>query len=84
MTREEAIKELSYITDEMPSNECADWKKAICMAIEALEQKPILDKIKAEIEALPKTYPFLNHTNTYVKEDDVRKIIDKYAAENKE
>ena len=36
------------------------------------------DKIKAEIEALPKTYPFVNHINTYVKEDDVKMIIDKY------
>lgn len=40
MTREEAIKELSYIADEMPSMECADWKEAISMAIEALQQEP--------------------------------------------
>lgn len=39
MTREEAIKELSYIADEMPSMECADWKEAISMAIKALEQE---------------------------------------------
>lgn len=43
--------------------------------------EPILNKIKAEIEALPKTYPFINHFDTYVKEDDVRRIIDKYKAE---
>lgn len=42
------------------------------------EQQPMLDKIRAEIEALPKTYPFINHIDTYVKEDDVKKIIDKY------
>ena len=40
MTREEAIKELSYIADEMPSMECVDWIKAISMAIKALEQEP--------------------------------------------
>lgn len=40
MTREEAIKELSYIADEMPSMECADWKEAISMAIEVLQQEP--------------------------------------------
>lgn len=40
MTREEAIKELSYIADEMPSMECADWKEAISMAIKALEKEP--------------------------------------------
>ena len=44
----------------------------------------ILDKIRAEIEALPKTYPFLNHIYTYVKEDDVKKIIDKYKAESED
>lgn len=38
MTREEAIKELSYIADEMPSMECRDWKEAICMAIQALQE----------------------------------------------
>ena len=42
----------------------------------------VLDKIRAEIEALPKTYPFVNHFDMYVKEDDVRKIIDKYKAES--
>ena len=49
------------------------------------EQTPIqavpmdtIDKIRAEIEALPKTYPFVNHIDTYIKEDDVKKIIDKY------
>ena len=41
-----------------------------------------LDKIRAEIEALPKTYPFINHIDTYVKEDDVKKIIDKYKIES--
>ena len=40
-----------------------------------------LDKIMAEIEALPKTYPFVNHIDAYVKEDDVKKIFDKYKAE---
>ena len=38
----------------------------------------VLDKIRKEIEALQKTYPFINHIDTYVKEDDVKKIIDKY------
>ena len=35
-----------------------------------------LDDVKAEIVALPKTYPFINHTDTYVKEDDVLQIFD--------
>ena len=41
----------------------------------------VLDKIKSEIEQLPKTYPFVDHYDMYVKEDDVKKIIDKYMAE---
>lgn len=52
MTREEAIKELSYIADEMPSMECADWKDAISMAIKALgqEQKwiPVTERLPEE------------------------------------
>jgi hypothetical protein len=38
MTNEEAMKELSYIADEMPSMECANWIEAINMGIKALEQ----------------------------------------------
>ena len=34
----------------------------------------VLDKIRTEIEALPKTYPFVNHYYMYVKENDVKKI----------
>lgn len=34
-----------------------------------------LDDVKAEIVALPKTYPFVNHIDTYVKEDDVLQIL---------
>ena len=38
-----------------------------------------LDKIKSEIEALPKVlYPFVNPIYTYIKTIDVIKIIDKY------
>jgi hypothetical protein len=51
---------------------------------EALEQDSILDKIKAEIEALPKTYPFVNHIDMYVKVSDVTKIIEKYKAESEQ
>lgn len=47
-------------------------------------ERAVLDKIRAEIEALPKTYPFVNHYDMYVKEDDVKKIINKYKAESEE
>ena len=80
MTRAEAKATLegyqdgcSY-TDEQLSD-------AIDTAIKVLEQESLLDKLRAEIEALLKTYPFINHIDTYVKEDDVKKIIDKYKIE---
>lgn len=57
MTREEAAKELSYIADEMPSMECADWKEAISIAIKALEKEPTLDKIRERVELEKLGYP---------------------------
>ena len=42
------------------------------------QREYLLNKIRAEIEALPKTYPFVNHFDMYVKVIDVTKIIDKY------
>jgi hypothetical protein len=44
------------------------------------QREYLLNKIKAEIEALPKTYPFVNHIDMYVKVSDVTKIIEKYKA----
>ena len=42
----------------------------------------VLNKIRAEIQSIsPKTYPFLNSTDRYVKEDDVLQIIEKYRKE---
>lgn len=96
MTREEAIvmqkamrdnlhetgKDYPYRDDMIPL-----MKESCDIAIKALEQDAILDKIKAEIEALPKTYPFVNHhIDMYVKAvkvSDVTKIIDKYKAERR-
>ena len=46
-------------------------------------QKAIED-IKAEIQALPKTYPFVNHIDTYVKDADVIKIIERHCGGDKE
>jgi hypothetical protein len=68
MTREEAIKELSYIADEMPSMECKDWKEAICMAIKALEQQPFINKPCVSEGACKQ------HTNTVL--DKIREEID--------
>lgn len=61
--------------------------KYLDIAIEKVvkqEVNEVLDKIRAKIEELPKTYPFVDHINTYVKEDDVLQIIDKYKAESED
>lgn len=56
-----------------------DWDK-ISDEVKYIKRE-LLNKIRAEIEALPKTYPFVNHYDMYVKEDDVKKIIDRYKEE---
>lgn len=43
-----------------------DWIKA-----------DVLKEIRQEITNLVKTYPFIDHKDTYVKEDEVLKIINK-------
>lgn len=69
------------VEDEIKEKAKADFM-ALCVDEEPYkaEEDNVLDKIKAEIEALPKTYPFVNHIDMYVKEDDVKKIINKYRA----
>ena len=92
MTREEAKNIVAQQLSGLLSNPLVTldekYVEAEKMAIEALNHwigmKEVLDKIRAEIEALPKTYPFVNHYDMYVKEDDVKKIIDKYIAEGSE
>lgn len=80
MTREERIANLKILKSRITVFDEDDSKqlKALQETIKELEQEPILDKIRVEIEALPKVYPFVTHINTYVKEDDVRRIINKY------
>ena len=83
MTREEAIKLVKEVTGMS-----LDWDDAhydaLQMAIKALEQEPILDKIRAEIEALPNANPSYTHTCDVVDREDVFDIIDEYKAESEE
>ena len=51
------------------------------MAIKALEQEPILDKVRTEIEQITDTMGV--SYNQYVSKIDVLQIIDKYKAERK-
>ena len=58
------------------------------MAIKALEQEPILDKIRAEIKALPTEHTAFGYDSAgelwilkLISSDSVLEIIDKYKAE---
>lgn len=81
----EQWQELKETIIELRDNNGTGTQHGVCKflvnymnVLEKQMQESMLDKIRAEIEALPKTYPFINHIDTYVKEDDVKKIIDKY------
>ena len=76
MTREEAIKWLEY----HKQGEMGKAVEALNMAIEALEQESILDKIRAEIEQFADTHCSGDDINIY----DVFQILDKYNAESEE
>lgn len=94
MTLDEAIKHCEEVAEEKENEgellcqsesasigclACADEHRQLAEWLKELkESRVVLDKIKAEIEALPKTYPFVNHIDMYVKVSDVTKIIDKY------
>jgi hypothetical protein len=90
MTREEAVKLVKEVTGMSLDWDDAHYE-ALQMAIKALEQESILDKIRAEIEALnpePTAYDVVdgNPIKDAVWEtlSDVLKIIDKYKAESEE
>ncbi len=69
---------------------CEDWKfyykHGYAQAKRDLEQtrNEVLDKIKAEIEALSNANPSYTHTCDVVDREDVLDIIDKYKAENED
>ena len=44
----------------------------------AVKLSDVLQEIQQKITNLVKTYPFIDHKDTYVKEDEVLEIIDKY------
>lgn len=77
MTREEALHILRY---KVENDNPMQWHDALEMAIKALEQEPILDKIRAEIETMPYAIISLR----YVNKDKVINILDKYKAESEE
>jgi hypothetical protein len=77
----DADKFLAYLifSKHIDGLTCGEVKEAVEMC-----KVDVLDKIRAEIADMPKLYPFVDHIDTYVKEDDVLAIIDKYKAERSE
>ena len=63
------------------------WNEKVCKEIEEyLEQEPILDKIRAEIEQLKlhKAEFLTNDNKVCIDSQEVLNIIDKYKAESEE
>lgn len=93
MTREEAIRILTdecnhekhHLTEKNRSNEyyvyAQKYVDAIDIAIKALEQADVLNKIREEIEQLP-TYRIYIDTDNFKK--NAIAIVDKYIAESEE
>ena len=77
MTREEAIKKIKKVIEESVIFE--DELEAFDMAIKALEQENILDKIRAEIDQ----YLFQNEFGSAYREE-VSQIIEKYKTESED
>lgn len=84
MTREEAIKILKTIRvyDCYPKSAGAETKEAIEMAIKSLEQEPVFDKIRAEIDGIEINGQIDEHTMFIRSGEQVKQmaldVIDKY------
>ena len=78
MTREEKIAELINIRDNF--NYALTPREVFDDAIKALEQQPVLDKIRAEIDLDTRT-EVKHYTNTEAVIDAVLEVIDKYKTE---
>ena len=85
MTRDEAIKIFGTMLfsaetkQQCPLGTHEEVADAIKMAIKALEQEPVLEKIRAEIAELQKDYQGWGWAY-----DDALEIIDKYIEADKE
>lgn len=81
--REDFMFDIYNILDFLPTNNEVNQIINVFDRVTSglkLSKDCALDKVRAKIEALPKTYPFINHFDMYVKVSDVTKIIDKYKA----
>ena len=81
MTREKAIEWIKYHIDITPYEDTDELKIALDMAIKALEQKPILDKIRAELHATAEMH---EDGDYYLRDEWIDEIFNKYKAESEE
>ena len=88
MTGEEAKKEIIDMANALQLIPNTPKGKAVSMALKALEQDNVLDKIRAEIEALIEWHDcpieYDNGNDAWYREacNQAIKIIDKYKAES--
>jgi hypothetical protein len=91
MTNKEIINEIKCLLSELDNGEDAvsyltqNDVKWLNENIKVLEQKPILDKVRAEIEQ--NAYPIVHGVNNHEKGMTlygILQIIDKYKAESEE
>jgi hypothetical protein len=89
--REDAIDIIQSILDKYEEDECLVTEitigdgdiKAFRMAIKALEQEPVIDKIRAEIEQ--NAYPIVHGVNNHelgMTLYGILQVFDKYKAES--
>jgi hypothetical protein len=92
MTREDVLTQLR-IGPGINEDVSEEYNDAVNAAIKALEQEPILDKIRAEIEKTTSRYTIsrehgamgqVEWSDRLIKESEVLEIIDKYKAESRE
>ena len=80
MTREEAKVYMTFYKQRLVNSvavaELSEDIKAFDVAIKALEQEPVLDKIKAEIEKMPSE--LTADGRRMVRRENVFRIIDKH------
>ena len=79
MTREEAIEELKEYEDGLDLEYATPFDKAILYAIKALEQEPVIDKIRAEIDKIYEREG--NSVDCLNALNELKWFIDKYKAE---
>lgn len=81
-TARREIESLDYYLQNHTDDYSEESHTAMMMGIKALEQEPVLDKIRAEIESLQNANPSYWHSGDMVERDEVFEIIDKYKAES--